>query len=184
MGKKQTENKNSMRNAIIVILLLLLIVTLVITIVVITKNKDESDSSPVVLAPDYAPQEEEENAEPIGDDEEGEKLQQEQGGGAVSITYSKDITVDLSDKTVSLLFANPRKSNQDMIIQIVVQDTVIVQSGLLTPGHQVKTLELFDNVELSSGTYEAKIVVLYYHQDTGEKAMINTQIPLTITVGE
>lgn len=184
MSNRRIGNKNSKRNIIIIILLLLLAVTSVITIVVIKSNNDEKESDPVILAPDYAPQEEEENAEPIEDDVEGEKLQQQQGGGAVSITYSKNVSIDLSENTVSLLFANPSKSNQDMMIQLVVQDTVIVQSGLLTPGHQVKKLELFDNVKLSSGTYDAKIVVLYYQKDTGEKAMINTQIPLTLTVEE
>lgn len=139
------------------------------------------DAAPV-LAPDYAPQETEENAEPIDDDKGGEKLEQQQGGGAVSLTYSKDVTVDLSSKKVSLMFANPKKSNQDMLIQIVIHDTVIVQSGLLTPGHQVTKLDLWDTAKLSAGKYDGKIVVYYYQPDSGEKAMLNTEIPLTVTV--
>ncbi len=141
------------------------------------------DTTPV-LAPDYAPQQTEENAKPFDDDTDGEKLQQQQGGGAIGLTYSKEVTVDLSDNVAQLLFANPYKSNQDMMLQIAIQDTVIVQSGLLTPGHQVTKLKLLDNAKLSRGTYEGKFVVLYYQKDTGEKAMINTEIPLTITVEE
>ena len=66
------------------------------------------DTAPV-LAPDYAPVEEESNAQAIEDDS-GEKLEAEEGGGAVSLTYSNEVTIDLSDKAASLVFANPGKS--------------------------------------------------------------------------
>lgn len=167
------------RQILIIVLLLLLLITIGITV----WAHFFRDTTPV-LAPDYAPQQPEANAEPIAGDDDGEKLQQQQGGGAVSLTYSKDIKIDLSEKTAKLMFANPYKSNQDMMIQIVIQDTVVVQSGLLTPGHQVTRLNLLDTAKLSSGTYEGKYVILYYQKDTGEKAMLNTEIPLTITVEE
>lgn len=177
--KSKHGNADKRKKILIIALILLLLITIGITIWALFFR----NTTPV-LAPDYAPQQTEENAEPIDDDSDGEKLQQQQGGGAVSLTYSKEVTIDLSDKTANLMFANPGKSNQDMMIQIVIQDTVIVQSGLLTPGYQVTKLELFDNAKLSSGTYEGKFVVLYYQKDTGEKAMLNTEIPLTITVKE
>ncbi len=137
----------------------------------------------VVLAPDYAPQETEAHAETIGDDT-GEKMDQPQGGGSVSLTYSKDVTIDLSDKRAQLYFANPGKSNQDMVVQIVIQDTVLVQSGLLTPGNQVTQLDLLSGADrqLAPGGYEGKFVVLYYDPVSSEKAILNTEIPLTITV--
>lgn len=177
--KSKHGSTDKRKQIIIIVLILLLLITIGITVWALFFR----DTTPV-LAPDYAPQQTEENAEPIDDDTDGEKLQQQQGGGAVSLTYSKEVTIDLSDNVAKLLFANPYKSNQDMMLQIVIQDTVIVQSGLLTPGHQVTKLELFDNAKLSKGTYEGKFVVLYYQKDTGEKAMINTEIPLTITVEE
>ncbi len=177
--KSKHGSTDKRKQIIIIVLILLLLITIGITVWTLFFR----DTTPV-LAPDYAPQQTEENAEPIDDDTDGEKLQQQQGGGAVSLTYSKEVTIDLSDNVAKLLFANPYKSNQDMMLQIVIQDTVIVQSGLLTPGHQVTKLELFDNAKLSKGTYEGKFVVLYYQKDTGEKAMINTEIPLTITVEE
>ena len=142
------------------------------------------DSGPA-LAPDYAPQEEERHAQTIPNDS-GEKLEQPEGGGSVSLTYSRDVTINLGDKTAALLFANPGKSNQDMVLQIVIQDTVIVQSGTLKPGNQVTTLDLLDGAEkkLSAGTYEGNFNVLYYNQETGEKAIVNTEIPITIVVNE
>lgn len=171
--------KDRDQRIVIIILLLLLVITIGITIwAVFIRDTGQ------VLVPDYAPQETEGNAEAIEGDSGDEKLPQQEGGGAVSLTYSKEVTIDLSEEAVNLYFANPGKSNQDMVLQIVIQDTVIVQSGLLKPGNQVSKLNLSDRVRLSSGIYEGKFVVLYYHQDTGEKAMINTEIPLTITVRE
>ena len=73
-----------------------------------------------------------------------------------------------------------------MVLQIAVQNTVILQSGTLKPGNQVKLLTLLEGMEaqLSPGGYEGKFVVLYYDPDTGEKSMVNTEIPITIHVVE
>ena len=67
------------------------------------------DTAPV-LAPDYAPVEEESNAQAIEDDS-GEKLEAEEGGGAVSLTYSNEVTIDLSDKAASLVTGRKNSSN-------------------------------------------------------------------------
>lgn len=142
------------------------------------------DSGPV-LAPDYAPQEEEQHAETIPNDD-GEKMEQPDGGGSVSLSYSREVTIALGEKTAKLYFANPGKSNQDIVLQLVVQDQVILQSGTLKPGNQVTSLELLNRAAkmLSEGGYEGKFVVLYYHPETGEKAVVNTEIPVSITVGK
>lgn len=136
-----------------------------------------------VLAPDYAPVETEENAQPM-EEEPQEKMEASSGGGAVSLTYSDQVTVDLSDKTASLVFANPGRSVQDMMVQILVDDTVIVQSGTLEPGMMVNTLNLLDGAEkqLRPGGYDGKFAIYYYDPDNGEKAVVNTEIPVTVTV--
>lgn len=140
----------------------------------------------VILTPDYAPRGEEINAVPIPDDTGGEKMEAEEGGGAVSITYGSSVSIILSNKTAALLFANPGKSTQDMVVQVVIQDTILVQSGRITPGTQVTTLDLLEDAEkmLSPGGYEGKLVILYYDQESGEKAIVNTEIPVTISVVE
>lgn len=127
------------------------------------------------------------NVETIPDDN-GDKLDAPEGGGAVSLIYTTNVTIDLSDKKATLLFGNPKKSTQDMVVQIVVKDQVIVQSGSITPGNRVTTLDLLSDVlELGVGTYTSencKFVVLYYDQDSGEKAILNTEIPITVTIQE
>lgn len=177
--KQKNENNDKRKKLIIILLIIILLITIGVTVWALFFR----EAGPV-LAPDYAPQQSEENAEPIDENDNGDKLQQQQGGGAVSLTYSKEVSIDLSEKKVDLMFANPSKSNQDMMIQLVIQDTVVVQSGILSPGYKVTKLDLLKNAKLSEGEYKGKFVVLYYQQDTGEKAMINTEIPLTITVKE
>lgn len=172
------ENKKSKPNLLIPILLIITVIAICVTVWALFFR----DSGPA-LAPDYAPQEEEQNAETIPNDT-GEKMENPEGGGSVSLTYSREVSIDLSDETATLLFANPGKSNQDMVLQIVIQDTVIVQSGTLKPGNQVTALDLLDGAakKLSAGTYEGNFNVLYYNPETGEKAIVNTEIPITITV--
>lgn len=177
---EKNEKKKDKSKLLILLLLLISLLALGVAAWALLKG----DSGPT-LTPDYAPQETEQHAETIPDDS-GEKMEKPEGGGSVSLTYSNKVTVDLSDKMASVYFANPGKSNQDMVIQISIQDTVILQSGTLKPGQQVKLLDLLEGSEklLQPGGYTGKFVVLYYDQDSGEKAMVNTEIPVTINVVE
>lgn len=178
MDENRKENK---KKYLLILLLLLITVTAVAVSVWAIWFRD---SAPV-LAPDYAPRQIEENAEPIGDDG-AEKLSQPEGGGAVGLTYAKEVAISLSDKNAALMFANPTKSNQDMVLQLAIDDVVVLQSGRLEPGNRVSSLGLLDGAEkrLTAGGYNGKFVVLYYDRTSGEKAMLNTEIPVTVTVTE
>jgi len=179
----QTENKSQKRTTILIVILAVITVAALCVTMWALFLREPDDSNKVILAPDYAPQEKEENAETIPDDT-GDKMENPEGGGAVSLTYSNEVTIDISDKAAGLYFANPGKSNQDMVIQIAIQDTIILQSGTLSPGNQVKLLNLLEGAEdmLQPGGYEGKFIVLYYDQTSGEKSMVNTEIPITINV--
>ena len=137
----------------------------------------------MILAPDYAPRETEALAQTIPNDN-GEKMQSQEGGGSVNLTYSNEVSIDLSDERAFLMFANPGKSNQDMVLQIVIRDEVIVQSGTIQPGQQVTELNLLEGeaAKLTTGGYDGKFTILYYHPDSAEKAMVNTEIPIRIEV--
>lgn len=138
------------------------------------------DTMPV-STPDYAPQQIESNAQPI-DEKDTAKLEQQERGGAVSLTYSNKASLSLSTRETSLMFQNPTKSNQDMKIEIAIDNKTIVESGRLEPGYKVDKLADADIDKLSVGTYEGKFIVSYYDAASGEKAIVNTEIPLTITV--
>lgn len=180
-------NQNKKLNKTTIIIAILAVITVAALCVTMwalfLREPSAGDDDKVILNPDYAPQKQEQNAETIPDDT-GEKMENPEGGGAVSLTYSNEVTIDLSDKAAAIYFANPGKSNQDMVIQIAIQDTIILQSGTLSPGNQVKILNLLEGAEdmLQPGGYEGKFIVLYYDLTSGEKSMVNTEIPITINV--
>ena len=176
-------NKKLSKTTIIIAILAVITVAALCVTMWALFLREPDDNNKVILNPDYAPQNKEENAETIPDDT-GDKMENPEGGGAVSLTYSNEVTIDISDKAAALYFANPGKSNQDMVIQIAIQDTIILQSGTLSPGNQVKILNLLEGAEdmLQPGGYEGKFIVLYYDLTSGEKSMVNTEIPVTINV--
>lgn len=176
MENNNNNNSNKIITILVCVLTLLLIITTSITIWAVFFR----DTTPV-LAPDYAPQDTDPNAEEL-DDKDDQKLEQDQGGGAVSLSFTKEVVVDLNTKTALISFRNPTRSNQNMLLQIAVRGTVIAQSGLLKPGYGLSTLKLFDKAELMAGTYDGEYIVYYYQDDTGEKAVLNTKIPIKITV--
>lgn len=137
------------------------------------------------ISPDYPPQGIESNQTPIDGDDSG-KLDSPEGGGAINVTYGTAATVDLSEKTVTIYYANPNASNQNVSILIMVNDLVVAKSDLITPGNQVSKLELQKDAasKLQVGGYDAELVVRAYDPDSGEKAMVDTKGELTLTVTE
>lgn len=174
------QNSRDKQNLLIFILLLITVTAVCVTVWALFFREPD-----VMLAPDYAPLDTEEHAQPIPNDSGGQTAAQP-GSGSVSLTYSNEVIIDLSRKTAALLFANPGRSNQDMVLQLVIQDTVILQSGRITPGNQVTTLELTGDAAgmLSPGGYEGSFLIFYYDMASGEKAIVNTEIPISITVNE
>ena len=167
--------------ALLILLLLLLLISIGVTIWALFFREPD-----VVLNPDYAPEQMEPYQSPIpGDSTEG-KVENTGGGGSVSLNYTDNVMIDLSDGKANLYFANPGKSNQDMVIQVVIQDEVLLQSGRLIPGHQVTELELLPDAakKLAPGGYDGKFILYYYHPETSEKAMVNTEIEITVSVQE
>ena len=170
----QQEDKKKKKKLLIFLILFILLDIILLVVLLGTRT---------TLAPDYAPVNEEKYAEDIGDDGD-KKLDQAEGGGAVSLTYSTDVDISLDKKLATLFFANPSKSNQDMVLQIVVHDVVVAQSGTISPGKQIGKMDLLSSGarRLQAGGYDGKFVVLYYQPDTHEKTIVNTDIPVKITV--
>jgi len=175
------KRKMKKRNVIIILLLALITVGAVTTTVIVLLNRDNTP----VLAPEYAPQDTDDNAKPIENDD-NTKLEAAEGGGAVSLTYSKEVTITLSDKKANVVFQNPGKSTKDIVLQLIIEsdgkEVVMAQSDLLPAGYMLNTMTLLDTAKLSAGGYNGKFNVLYYDPDSGERAIVNTNIPLTITV--
>lgn len=181
--KEEEEKKDKKRWLLLLLLLLLLLILVLVGIWLLYFRGGSRDNT---LPPDNtlpAPSIET-NAESIAGDDTGEKLDAPEGGGAVSLTYSKEVSIDLTEKKASLVFGNPARSNQDAVVQLVIQNTVILRSGSLTPGTQVTALNLAEGAaeKLTAGVYEGKFVVSFYDQPTGRWATLNAEIPVTVTV--
>lgn len=178
VNDKNTSNTQSGGNdskVRLIILITLAIITLIALLLIVWSCA--FNKGPGVLDPDYAIKDEEPNVEDIGDGG-GDKLESPDGGGAVSLTYSKKVKIDLSDKKASLHFGNPSKSNQDLILELVVKDTVIIQSGRISPGKRVTRLDLDGDAHkmLATGGYVGTFVIYYYNPETGERAVLDTKI--------
>ena len=106
------------------------------------------------------------------------------GGGTVSLTYSDAAGIDLTAGQVTLLFANPEKSAWDASVRLVVGDSEAARSELLTPGEQVTQLPLLEGAkkDLTAGSRSGTLKVSFYHPQTGARAMLDAEIPVTVTV--
>lgn len=111
---------------------------------------------------------------------------QPSGGNSVTLTYSDAVNIDLSSGEAALLFANPEKSTWNAAVRLVLQDTVAAQSDLLSPSREVTILALADDVTrtLTPGSLDGKLLVSFYDPQSGEKAMLDAEIPVTVTVTE
>ncbi len=137
-----------------------------------------------ILEPDFNILDIEDNAQamaPAGDTTPG---QSSDGGGAVVLNYTYEARIDRQAEQVTLYFGLPHRSNRDAVLQLIVGDTLLAQSGRIQPGFEVYTLALEPGVarRLQTGAYDGILRVLYYNAQTGERSMLDTQIDLTIVV--
>ena len=116
------------------------------------------------------------------DDGDDEKMPQAEGGGAVNITYSNEVTISLADAAATVQITNPTRSNQSMLIQLMIQDVKVGQSGTIPPGNQLTVIPLDENITLEPGKYEGMFHLLFFDVETNQKASLETNIPVKISV--
>ncbi len=166
------DNKKTKRLILLLLLIALFAIVLAIWALFFRDNVE-------VIVPDRVPSIED-NAEKIpGDD--SQKSDTPADGGSVSPTFKNEVIVDLKNNIADLYFANPNKSTHDTVLQIVVGDTVIAQSGAIVSGNQISELSLADNANkmLVKGEYNGKFVLHFYDKTTG---IIDTTANLEIEV--
>ena len=171
--------KNKKLFIILAVVACALIIGLSTTVLVLLLEKDS--------APDYNPITPDNNSKPIVNGSEGETMvTPSSGGGAVSISYSKDISISLSEGCARLYFANPKKSSQNVVVTLDIHDVEIAKSGLVESGNYIDVIEISDDMValLSVGEYEAKLKLSYYDKESGELAVVNTHLEVKVTVVE
>ena len=137
-----------------------------------------------ILAPDYTSRPIDPGADPIPGDS-GTKI--EIGDcieGEVNLIYSDNVIIDLSSKKVTLNFQNPSRSTSDIIVQVVIQDTLIAESGVVQAGFKISQIDLAADAQskLAPGIYEGKFTFHIYNPETGDRAMVNVESPITVDV--
>lgn len=116
------------------------------------------------------------------DDGDDEKMPQAEGGGAVNITYSNEVTISLADAAATVQITNPTRSNQSMLIQLMIQDVKVGQSGTIPPGNQLAVIPLNENITIEPGSYDGKFQLLFFDVKTNRQANLTTSIPVTIRI--
>lgn len=191
--QKQEPEKSFERTRRDLRLAALLLLIPILLLVIRTGWFKPAEDGKVVLAPDYPLIKDEPNSQPTEDNQQ--KFEVSENGGAVALNYSDKVEYGLSDQTVTLFFANPGSSTQAVVLQIIVyggvnvdtgkpEEYLLAESGILRPGYYVERLDadLESNVSLASGVYSGVMRVLFYNEDTGERAVVNTEIPVNISV--
>lgn len=175
-----------MKKRILLILLVSVMLLSLLAAMVACGEEETPEPLPVPpgLTPDYPAPPIEEGAEDAVDNED--KMDVAEGTTGAGIEYTTEYTVDISDKKVSLYFRNPSRSLQNIAVQLVIQDQVIAESGLLTPGKRITTLALEDGVSISAGVYaqNAKLIVRFFDPETNVCSIVKSEILVTVTAQE
>lgn len=143
---------------------------------------------PAQLAPEHPMPDKDVNARPIQPEEGGgsggDKVESEDGGGFVSLIYTKQAHIDLSDAQVEMYFMNPYKSNHSIALELYItdgdQDWLVAESGLIDAGYGLRSMTFNEKVELAPTTeergYKGKYVVRFYDPETGERSVFTTEV--------
>ena len=173
--KERVEKKESKGKIVIFLILIILVCVGIIVYLVFFKEPKYVD---------YAPGKEDENIVLIPNS--GDKMNKSEGGGAVSLSYSNKVNIDLKSGQVSVNFKNPSRSTQSMVLQVIIKqndnEVVIAESNRIPPSYAIYELDLKENITFSKGEYEGIFNIMYYDEETDEKAIVNTNIPIKITV--
>lgn len=177
------KNKNINRT-----LTVLLVILIIIIIILLLRSCGRQENTSKVLEPDYAQMEEDPDATEIEDDN-SEKVEVDKGGGSVTISFTDNIQYSLSTGELSLYYQNPNASTHNVVVQVILEngedEYLLAQSGILKPGYQVSRLTAEKDIpQLSAGGYNGKLKLLFYDPETGERAIVDTDVPCTVTVVE
>ena len=163
-------------------------VLLLLVLIIVLSWRVGTPEPVVVLEPDYAMVDIEPNRIPMAD-MGGEKLEASQNGGAVAISYSDNVIYDQGSEQLTLSYGNPYASTQSVILQVIVfgpdgSEYLVAESGVIPPGYRVETLDVTANesVSVSAGVYNGIFRLLFYNAETGERAIVNTEIPIKLIV--
>ena len=104
------------------------------------------------------------------------------------MVYTKDAEIKLSTEMAKIYFNNPNASNHDVVLEfyVVSGETgyFLGRSGRVPSGSSIYEISIADReVEIKEGEYEGLYVLSFYNPETGERAVVDSQISgITIKV--
>lgn len=163
-----------LKNRLPIFLLILLLAVIIASVIWFAFFRQPAD--PVVIPPSVDP-----NVSVIEGDNDSEKMEAPEGGGAVRLTYSLDAILTFSTGDIRMYFQNPNVSTQNIALTLYLlngeEQIKIAESGMIEPGYGLSSMEFIENsAVLSVGTYEALYVVSFFDPETGEKALVESNI--------
>lgn len=125
----------------------------------------------------------------IDDDQTGGRTNE----NMASFQAPKELHVDagtLIAENKPYVILNPdRGANYDFVAKIYMTNTsggkvLVYQSGRIPVGYHIEELQLAppQGVTLEKGQYDATLQFTFYHVETGEKGMIDSEVPITLVL--
>ena len=186
----EEKDKNKRRWLLVILLLLLLILKFIGLYYFSDKLGLDTLFNPTpsqgILTPDFPLPTEDPNLFPLPHESGIEVTPPSAGGGAVNLRFYGEVNVDLSENLMALVFKNPDVSNRHVVVQVVIQDKVIAQSGAVPMGFELKVIPLADGARdiLAPGMYKGMSYFHLYNPETGEKDIITVNSEVTVRVQE
>ncbi len=133
----------------------------------------------------YAPIDSDTNQIRIDDEEAPENM----GANMLSFRFNETLHVDANTGNVVLDFKNPSYATTKLVVTLEADNgdgsrTVMAESGAVEPGYGLYYLTLNDAGYdlINSGVREAYIVLTPYSTSDDDKSMVDTTLPVTITI--
>ena len=167
---EKDKRRNLVKKIIIIILILLMLIGFYI------KSSTEYNTSIPTTFPELH-----NYAIKINDESHLTDEDSDENKSAVVICGS-NATVHLNDNIVDYYYKNVYRSKSSVVIQLLIDNKVIAQSGGLPPGYQTYKIDYNQKIKLSPGTYEGVVIISFYNLDTNELETVNSKISIPIII--
>lgn len=102
--------------------------------------------------------------------------------GEVMIVAGQSATVYVNSSTADIYYVNPVSNQSNTQVALRVGDKIVAESGLLEPGYGLTELTDVHTDGLEYGQTDGCLIIYTYDRETGQRNIIDNEIPLTVTV--
>lgn len=119
--------------------------------------------------------------------DQGEERDAPDGENVLSFSFDETLHIDPETGYCYINFGNPSYATNKIVVRLEADNdarTVMAQSGAIEPGHGLRFLNLnADGATLiNEGLRKGFIILTPYHNDTDDKSMVDSTLPVKITI--